>query len=121
MIPVEAEDIPLVKQIAQVPQRVLHRTEWHADRRVAVRVAAGPAGQVSHGGAWTVQAPVDHPKGPEGRCGAGPAARAMGCWAEAMPWERQVCTPIDHSLRSWCRCQPPSRNNRPTPRGRRWI
>src|ERR1700757_532480 len=32
MIPVEAEDIPLVKQIAQVPQRVLHRTEWHADR-----------------------------------------------------------------------------------------
>jgi hypothetical protein len=51
MIPVEAEDIPLVKQIAQVPHRVLHRTEWHADRRVAVRVAAGPAGQVSHGGA----------------------------------------------------------------------
>jgi hypothetical protein len=51
MIPVEAEDIPLVKQIAQVPQRVLHRTEWHADRRVAVRVAARPAGQVSHGGA----------------------------------------------------------------------
>jgi hypothetical protein len=25
MIPVEAEDIPLVKQIAQVPQRALHR------------------------------------------------------------------------------------------------
>ena len=25
MIPVEAEDIPLVKQIAQVPRRVLHR------------------------------------------------------------------------------------------------
>ena len=24
MIPVEAEDIPLVKQIAQVPRRVLH-------------------------------------------------------------------------------------------------
>jgi hypothetical protein len=40
MIPVEAEDIPLVKQIAQVPRRVLHRTERHADRRVAVRVAA---------------------------------------------------------------------------------
>ena len=37
MIPVEAEDIPLVKQIAQVPQRVLHRIEWHADQRVAVR------------------------------------------------------------------------------------
>jgi len=51
MIPVEAEDIPLAKQIAQVPQRVLHRTEWHADRCVAVRVAAGPAGQVSYGGA----------------------------------------------------------------------
>ena len=31
MIPVEAEDIPLVKQIAQVPRRVLHRTERHAD------------------------------------------------------------------------------------------
>jgi len=27
MIPVEAEDIPLVKQIAQVPRRVLHRIE----------------------------------------------------------------------------------------------
>ena len=27
MIPVEAEDIPLVKQIAQAPRRVLHRTE----------------------------------------------------------------------------------------------
>jgi hypothetical protein len=39
MIPVEAEDIPLVKQIAQVPRRVLHRTERHADQRVAVRVA----------------------------------------------------------------------------------
>jgi hypothetical protein len=36
MIPVEAEDIPLVKQIAQVPRRVLHRTE----RGVAVRVVA---------------------------------------------------------------------------------
>ena len=46
MIPVEAEDIPLVKQIAQVPRRVLHRTERHADRRVAVRVAARGAGQV---------------------------------------------------------------------------
>ena len=45
MIPVEAEDIPLVKQIAQVPRRVLHRTERHADRRVAVRVAARGAGQ----------------------------------------------------------------------------
>lgn len=46
MIPVEAEDIPpLVKQIAQVPRRVLHRTEQHADRRVAVRVAARGAGQ----------------------------------------------------------------------------
>ena len=32
MIPVEAEDIPLVKQIAQVPRRVLHRTERHTDR-----------------------------------------------------------------------------------------
>ena len=32
MIPVEAEDIPLVKQIAQVPRRVLHRTERHADQ-----------------------------------------------------------------------------------------
>jgi hypothetical protein len=31
MIPVEAEDIPLVKQIAQVPRRVLHRTGRHAD------------------------------------------------------------------------------------------
>ena len=31
MIPVEAEDIPLIKQIAQVPRRVLHRTERHAD------------------------------------------------------------------------------------------
>ena len=47
MIPVEAEEIPLVKQIAQVPRRVLHRTERHADRRVAVRVAARGAGQVS--------------------------------------------------------------------------
>ena len=46
MVPVEAEDIPLVKQIAQVPRRVLHRTERHADRRVAVRVAARGAGQV---------------------------------------------------------------------------
>jgi hypothetical protein len=46
MIPVEAEDIPLVKQIVQVPRRVLHRTERHADRRVAVRVAARGAGQV---------------------------------------------------------------------------
>jgi hypothetical protein len=46
MIPVEAEDIPLVKQIAQVPRRVLHRTERHADRRIAVRVAARGAGQV---------------------------------------------------------------------------
>ena len=46
MIPVEAEDIPLVKQIAQVPRRVLHRTEWHADQRVAARVAARGAGQV---------------------------------------------------------------------------
>ena len=46
MIPVEAEDILLVKQIAQVPRRVLHRTERHADRRVAVRVAARGAGQV---------------------------------------------------------------------------
>jgi hypothetical protein len=45
LIPVEAEDIPLVKQIAQVPRRVLHRTERHADRRVAVRVAARGAGQ----------------------------------------------------------------------------
>ena len=27
MIPVEAEDIPLVKQIAQVPRRVLHYAE----------------------------------------------------------------------------------------------
>jgi hypothetical protein len=35
MIPVEAEDIPLVKQIAQVSRRLLHRTERHADRRVA--------------------------------------------------------------------------------------
>jgi hypothetical protein len=32
MIPVEAEDIPLVKQIAQVPRRVLHRPERHADQ-----------------------------------------------------------------------------------------
>ena len=47
MIPVEAEDIPLVKQIAQVPRRVLHRTERHADRRVAVRVAARGAGRVA--------------------------------------------------------------------------
>ena len=46
MIPVEAEDIPLVKQIAEVPRRVLHRIERHADRRVAVRVAARGAGQV---------------------------------------------------------------------------
>jgi hypothetical protein len=46
MIPGEAEDIPLVKQIAQVPRRVLHRTERHADRRVAVGVAARGAGQV---------------------------------------------------------------------------
>jgi hypothetical protein len=46
MIPVEAEDIPRVKQIAQVPRRVLHRTERHADQRVAVRVAARGAGQV---------------------------------------------------------------------------
>ena len=46
MIPVEAEDIPLVKQIAQVPRRVLHRTERHADQRVAVRMAARRAGQV---------------------------------------------------------------------------
>ena len=46
MIPVEAEDIPLVKQIAQVPRRVLHRIERHADQRVAVRVAARGAGQV---------------------------------------------------------------------------
>lgn len=46
MIPVEAEDIPPVKQIAQVPRRVLHRTERHADRRIAVRVAARGAGQV---------------------------------------------------------------------------
>ena len=46
VIPVEAEDIPLVKQIAQVPRRVLHRTERHADRRVVVRVAARGAGQV---------------------------------------------------------------------------
>jgi hypothetical protein len=45
MIPVEAEDIPLVKQIAQVPRLVLHRTERHADRRVAVRVAARGAGR----------------------------------------------------------------------------
>jgi len=30
MIPVEEEDIPLVHQIAQVPRRVLHRTERHA-------------------------------------------------------------------------------------------
>src|SRR5262245_15739071 len=45
MIPVEAEDIPLVKQIAQVSRRVLHRTERYADRRVAVRVAARGAGQ----------------------------------------------------------------------------
>jgi hypothetical protein len=72
MIPVEAEDIPLVKQIAQVPQRVLHRTECHADRGVAVRVAAGPAGQVSHGGAWAVQAPADYPKGPRGAMRAAP-------------------------------------------------
>jgi hypothetical protein len=46
MIPVEAEDIPPVKHIAQVPRRVLHRTERHADQRVAVRVAARGAGQV---------------------------------------------------------------------------
>ena len=46
MVPVEAEDIPLVKQIAQAPRRVLHRTERHADRHVAVRVAARGAGQV---------------------------------------------------------------------------
>jgi hypothetical protein len=46
MIPVEAEDIPLVKQIAQVPRRVLHRTERHADPGVAVRVAARGAGQM---------------------------------------------------------------------------
>ena len=44
MIPVEAEDIPLVKQIAQVPRRVLHRIERHSDQRVAVRVAARGAG-----------------------------------------------------------------------------
>jgi len=47
MIPVEAEDIPLVRQIAQVPRRVLHRTERHADQRVAVGVAcprSGPSG-----------------------------------------------------------------------------
>ena len=36
----------IFKQIAQVPRRVLHRTERHADRRVAVRVAARGAGQV---------------------------------------------------------------------------
>jgi hypothetical protein len=46
MIPVEAEDIPLVKQLSQVPLRVLRRTERHPDRRVAVRVAARGAGQV---------------------------------------------------------------------------
>ena len=45
MVPVEAEDIPLVKQIAQAPRRVLPRTERHADRRVAVCVAARGAGQ----------------------------------------------------------------------------
>ena len=39
MIPVEAEDIPLVKQIAPVARRVLRRTQRHADRRIAVRVA----------------------------------------------------------------------------------
>jgi hypothetical protein len=44
MIPVEAEDIPLAKQIAQVPRRVLHRTERYADQRVAVRVAASRSG-----------------------------------------------------------------------------
>ena len=55
MIPVEAEDIPLVKQIAQVPRRVLHRTERHADQRVAVRVAARGAAQ------WVeVRAKRDH-------------------------------------------------------------
>lgn len=43
MIPVEAEDIPLVKQIA-----LLHRTERHADQRVAVRVAARGAGYAAH-------------------------------------------------------------------------
>src|ERR1700682_2875705 len=42
MIPVEAEDIPLVKQIAQVPQRLLHRTERHADARAATRMS-GPS------------------------------------------------------------------------------
>jgi len=45
MIPVEAEDIPLVQQIAQVPRRVLHRTERHADQRVAIRMAVRRAGQ----------------------------------------------------------------------------
>jgi hypothetical protein len=49
MIPVEAEDIPLVEQIAKVPRRVLNRTERHADQRAAFRVAArgsGPSGTV---------------------------------------------------------------------------
>ena len=44
MIPVEAQDIPLVKQIAQVPRRVLHRTERYADQRVAAR-GAGQVGR----------------------------------------------------------------------------
>ena len=44
MVPVEAEDIPLAKQIAQVPRRVLHRTERYAAQRFAVRVAARGAG-----------------------------------------------------------------------------
>ena len=38
MVPVEAEDIPLVRQIAQVPRRVLHRTERHAYRRPSLFV-----------------------------------------------------------------------------------
>jgi hypothetical protein len=40
MIPVEAEDIPPVEQTAQVPRRVLHRTERHADRRRQCRTVA---------------------------------------------------------------------------------
>jgi hypothetical protein len=59
MIPVEAEDIPLVKQIAQVPRRVLHRTERHgrgttsrprnayAVGRTADRRSAAPPGRTT--------------------------------------------------------------------------
>jgi hypothetical protein len=53
MIPVEAEDIPLVKQIAQVPQRVLHR------RVNSGRMPRGGALR-AYRAAWTRQQHAEH-------------------------------------------------------------